>query len=260
MIDEIKKSINSILYERVSSPFYGTLIVSWLIINWRISYLTIFVDQDKLDKNKIDFIIENYYSINSLIILPVISTLVLLTVIPFLTNGAYWLDLKFKTWRVNKKNQIEGKQLLTLEQSIILRTEMREMEDSFDKLLDRKNEEIKTLKTELDSKRVINSDNTKTKTSKRLTRSGKGSSYSMGDYNELKSNKKLYDVFEQIAKSLKDSSQFPKDIDEKIKEYYLVNEIVDVDEDAWGSRAYFLTFKGEGIYKEHFNNTFRPEN
>jgi hypothetical protein len=260
MIDDIKKSINSILYERVSSPFYGTIIVSWLIVNWRIPYLTIFVDQDKLDKNKIDFILENYCSISDLVVFPAISTLTLLTVIPFLLNGAYWLDLKFKAWRVNKKNQIEGKQLLTLEQSIRLRTEMREMEENFDKLLQGKNEEIKALKTELETKRVTNSDNTKTKTSKRAKRSGKGSSYSMSDYSQLHNNKKLFSAFEKIAKSLKDTNQFPPDMDEKIKEYYLVNEIVDEDEDAWGNKNYFLTFKGEGIYKEHFNNTFRPEN
>jgi|GEM_PF-2504987 hypothetical protein len=260
MIDDIKKSINSILYERVSSPFFGTIIVSWLIINWKIPYLTIFVDQDKLDKNKIDFIIENYCSVDNLVVFPAISTLALLTVIPFLTNGAYWLDLKFKTWRVNKKNQIVGKQLLTLEQSIRLRTEMREMEESFDKLLEKKDEELKALKSELETKRVTNSDSAKTKTSKKITRSGKGSGYSLEDYNDLKNDEKLYSVFEQIAKSLKETNQFPPDLDEKIKEYYVVNEIVDEDEDAWGNKTYFLTFKGERIYKEHFNNTFRPQN
>jgi hypothetical protein len=259
MIDDIKKSVNSILYERVSSPFYGTLIVSWLIINWKIPYLTLFVDQDKLDKNKIDYITENYCFIDTLLLFPIISTIFLLTVIPFLTNGAYWLDLKFKTWRVNKKNQIEGKQLLTLEQSIRLRTEMKAMEENFDNLLEGKNEEIKALKSELEAKSLINSDSTKIKTSKRTTRSGRGSSYSVSDYNQLKNNKKIFSVFEAITKSLRDTNQFPKDIDEKVKEYYLVNEIVDEDEDAWGNKFYYLTFKGESIYKEHFNQTFRPE-
>ncbi|MFM7857589.1 MAG: hypothetical protein ACKO96_38120 [Flammeovirgaceae bacterium] len=258
MIDDIRKSINSILYERVSSPFYGTIIISWLIINWRIPYLTLFVDQDKLDKNKIDFIIDNYCSFDTLVIFPAISTFSLLTVIPFITNGAYWLDLKFKTWRVNKRNEIEGKQLLTMEQSIRFRTEMRELEESFDKLLEKKDEEIKTLKSELGTKRLPNSDNVKT--SKRATRTGKGSNYSYSDFTDLRDNQKLYKVFEEIAKSLKDTNQFPKDINEKIKEYYLVNEIVDEDLDAWGNKTYFLTYKGEEIYKEHFNNAFKSEN
>ena len=35
---DVKKSLNSIINERISSPFYGTLILSWLIWNWK--YLT----------------------------------------------------------------------------------------------------------------------------------------------------------------------------------------------------------------------------
>jgi hypothetical protein len=47
MQSEIKKSINSILFERLTSPLYGTLIISWLIWNWKIIYLTLFVDSEE---------------------------------------------------------------------------------------------------------------------------------------------------------------------------------------------------------------------
>lgn len=113
-MDEIKKSINLIFAERVSSPFYGTLVVSWLIWNWKIIYLTIFVDQDKITGNKIDFILNNYNNVWHFVFFPLISTFILLTLVPFITNAAYWSDLKFKTWRVNQKNTIEGKRLLTI--------------------------------------------------------------------------------------------------------------------------------------------------
>ena len=259
MITEIRKSINSIFADRVTSPFYGTLLVSWTIWNWKIIYLTLFVDQDKISENKIDFIISNYADINNLVTFPLVSTIVLLTIIPFLTNGAYWLDLKFTTWRRNKKNQIEGTRLLTVGQSIGLRTEIRNLEDSFEKLLERKNEEIAILKSELEKTKFVDDDSTKIKTTSKRTKSGRGSSYGMVDYNQLKNNAKLYSVFEKIAREIKSSEQFPKDIDEKTKEYYLVNEIVDEDQDVRGNNVYFLTFKGEGIYKEHFNRTFAPE-
>ncbi len=153
MIDDIKKSITSIFSERVSSPFYGTLAMSWLIWNWKIIYLTFIIDQNKIEGNKIDYIVTNYGSLNNLISLPLISTLILLTLIPFITNGAYWLDIKFTNWRVNAKNEIEGKQLLTVEQSIQLRMDIRELELNFDKLLEKKNEEIKFLKEELEKNR-----------------------------------------------------------------------------------------------------------
>ena len=66
---------------------------------------------------------------------PLLSTVILLTLIPFVSNGAYWLSLKFEKWRVDNKNEIEKKQLLTLEQSIQLRGQIIESERKFDSLL-----------------------------------------------------------------------------------------------------------------------------
>jgi hypothetical protein len=258
MIDEIKKSINSIFSDRISSPFYGTLIVSWLIWNWKIVYLTFFIDQDQIAGNKIEFIQTHYSDIHVLVTFPILSTIVLLTVLPFITNGAFWLDTVFTTWRINQKNKIEGKQLLTIEQSIRLRTEIRELEESIEKLLEKKNEEIKMLKQELElkSKPSTTPSSSKNTTAKRTTRSGKGSSYGLGDYTQLKKNSKLFDVLEDVVKSIREKSQFPTGLDPKVKEYYLVNEIVDEDKDAFGNTIYFLTFRGEEIYKEHFNKSF----
>jgi hypothetical protein len=146
MIKETKKSIQSILTQRVSSPFYGTLVISWLIWNWKIIYLTFFISEKKITNSKIDFIVSNYSETCNLIWFPLLSTILLLTIIPFITNGAYWLDLIFDNWRVNKKNNIEMKQLLTIEQSISLREQIVNMEKRFETLLADKNTEIEQLK------------------------------------------------------------------------------------------------------------------
>ncbi|UUW10284.1 hypothetical protein NLG42_05635 [Flavobacterium plurextorum] len=251
MIDEIKKSINSIFEERVSSPFYGTLIISWLIWNWKIVYLTFFVDQDKLDKIKIDFIMDNYNDVWHLVYFPLISTFTLITIIPFLTNGAYWLDLKFTTWRVNQKNEIEGKRLLTLEQSIKLRSELRELEESFDKLLEKKNEEIKVLKDQFETSSIKDVSQPSTR------KTSKGTNYSISDYRSLQSNGKAFMHFSEIVKSIKSTNQFPEKLEEDVKEYYLVNEIIYGQNDGYNGKDYFLTFKGEQMYKEFFNNNFK---
>lgn len=124
MIDEIKKSANSIFNERISSPFWGTLICSWLIWNWRIVYVTFIINQDKIPGTKIDYILNNFSDINYTVTYPLISTVLLLTLVPFITNGAFWLSLKFQQWRSDQKNAIEKRQLLTLEQSILLREEI----------------------------------------------------------------------------------------------------------------------------------------
>lgn len=149
MISELTKSINSILYERVTSPLYGALFFSWSVWNWKIIYLTIFVSAESIKETKIDYISNNYSDIHFLLTYPVISTLLLLTVVPFLTNAAYWAHIKFHKWKTDKKHEVEMKQLLTIEQSIQIRSEIAEQEKEFDNLLSRKNSEIEQLKLQI---------------------------------------------------------------------------------------------------------------
>jgi hypothetical protein len=156
-MQDIKKSISNILYERTTSPFYGTLFLSWIIWNWKILYLTLFVSEDKISSNKIDYIVANYSDIHNLVTYPLISTVVLITLIPFLVNGSYWISLSFANWRLNQKNLIEKKQLLTVEQSIELREQILKQEERFSKLVEDKNLEIEQLKdiiSEYDSSKV----------------------------------------------------------------------------------------------------------
>lgn len=156
MIDDLKKSLNEIIYERTTSPFYGTIITSWLIWNWRIIYLTFFVSEKRIKGHKIDYILDNYSDVEHIIIYPLISTLFLLTVIPFLSNGAFWLSLKFNKWKVDQKNIVDKKQLLSVEQSIELREQIAKQEERFAKLVEDKNLEIKQLNFELQEYRKIN--------------------------------------------------------------------------------------------------------
>lgn len=148
-MEEIKKSISAILYERTTSPLFGTLIFSWLLWNWEIPYLSFFVSENKLKINKIEYIMANHNEIHHLITYPVISTFILLTIIPFISNGAFWLSLRFNKWKIDQKNIVDKKQLLSIEQSIELREEISKQEERFAKLVEDKNIEIKQLNLEL---------------------------------------------------------------------------------------------------------------
>lgn len=139
-------SIRSILEERISSPFYGTLIISWILWNWKIFYITFFIKSKDIGVNKIDYIIQNCNEVHQLVTYPIISTLIILTIMPFITNGAYWITFLFDSWRIKKKNEILNNQLLTLEQSVQLRIEMNNSEEKYEKLLNSRDLEIQNLK------------------------------------------------------------------------------------------------------------------
>lgn len=150
MFSELKKSVSSILYERLSSPFYGTLLATWLVWNWKIPYLTFFVSEKIIEVNKIDYIVNNFTDSDTLILYPLYSTAVILTLAPLITNSSFWLHIKYNKWRFDQKNTLEMKTLLTLEQSIQLREEILQSEERLESLLERKNQDIKELNIKID--------------------------------------------------------------------------------------------------------------
>lgn len=161
MISDLKKSFSAILNERVSSPFYGALIVSWLVWNWKIVYLTIFISENTLKTDKITHIVDNYSDLSHLIIYPLLSTIFIVAIVPFFSNGSYWLFLIFNQWKINKQNEVQKKELLTLEQSIALREQIKSQEKRFEELLEDKNLRIKQLETEINLTQQSKSHDTK---------------------------------------------------------------------------------------------------
>jgi hypothetical protein len=257
MISDLRKSINSILFERVTSPLYGTVFFSWGVWNWKIIYLTLFVREENIAGTKIDFILNNYNDINGLVLYPLISAFLLLTVIPFISNGAYWLQLRFSQWKVDQKNIIERKQLLTLEQSLAIRKELKDKETEFEQLLVKKDQRIGSLELlvhDLESKLNDSS----------LNNQGKGfnkpknTKISVYDYGDLVKNEKAFKYFDEIVRSIKGFQGFPIDLPDEVKEYYIINDLV--DETEFGGRSIVdLTSKGNDIYKDHFNSNFSKQ-
>lgn len=151
MIDEFKRSVNKILNERLTSPFWGAFICSWLVFNWKIVYLTIFIDQDKIEGTKIDYIITNYCDYKNLIWFPLSSAILLIVVFPFITTGAYWINIKFNKWKNDLKNKVDGASLLTLEKSVQIREEIKNIHKKYEEVTKESEEEIKILNAELNA-------------------------------------------------------------------------------------------------------------
>jgi len=169
MFSEFKKSINSVVSERVSSPFWGAIIISWFIWNWQIIVFLFFTSEDKLplkegsnvQYNKVEYILNNYSDQWHIIWAPLLSTIIILAIVPFVANGAYWLFLRFRQWRISQKNKIEMRQVLTIEQSLQLRKEIKEQSNSFHKLIENKDALI--LSQENNIKQYANEINEKNK-------------------------------------------------------------------------------------------------
>ncbi|MET3502434.1 hypothetical protein ABIC45_004058 [Mucilaginibacter rubeus] len=149
MLSELKKSVNYIIYERTTSPFWGSFIFSWVICNWKIVMTIFVVNEDKLPVNKIDYISQNLINWKPVALYPFISTTILITIFPILSNGAYWLTIIYSKWRLDKKNTVEEKQLLTIEQSIAIRISSRQLEENYSRLVSDKETEITALKLEI---------------------------------------------------------------------------------------------------------------
>jgi hypothetical protein len=195
MIDEFKKSINNILYERVTSPFYGTFIISWLIWNWNIVYLTLFVSEKSLKVSKIVYINSNLIDYCKMIWYPLASSALLILVLPFVANGAFYVNLKFTVWKRNQKQKIEGDELLTKAESFALRQEILEQENKFLELLASKQNEIEQLKGIINNpaeiKNLDNEEKNEINTLTELVEKIKNSNQNLDFYNVLLRNIQL---------------------------------------------------------------------
>lgn len=149
MINDFRKSLNYILSERLTSPFFGAFFFSWFAWNWKIIYVTFFISEKLLETDKITYIIQNYYNYGDLFYRPLISTVVIVSLVPFISNGAYWLKLRFDKWKRNEKDKYDGERLLTIDESVAIRKEISNQETEFNKILKSHKTEIDQLKHQL---------------------------------------------------------------------------------------------------------------
>lgn len=241
MFSEVRESFNSVFKERITSPLYGAFIVSWLIWNWRILYLTFIVSPEKISETKIDYIIENYSDPSFIVWYPLLSTLILITIIPFFSNFAYLAHINFNKWRVDQRNSVEMKQLLTLEQSIELREELIRQKKRFDELLNDKNEELKKLsiankelEEKISSKKVNPFE--RPKDSEILNLAG-----------QIASNKELQkgvEIITKYSRARNPNLHSDKQLKSDVLTFFEINDLIDLK----GS-VYYWSSKGKEVLK-----------
>jgi|GEM_PF-3039794 len=150
MLSDYKKSLTSILEDRISSPFYGSFLFSWMIWNWKIIYLTLFVSQTSIAPyTKIEYIEKQYLNAPHLIIYPFLSAIFLILAMPYFSNLLFRVHLYYENDCRQRKEKYDSQKRLTIEQTAQIRTEMAEQASHYEGILKRSKEELKIEKEQI---------------------------------------------------------------------------------------------------------------
>lgn len=153
-MNELTKSIKAVLYERIQSPLAGSFLLTWLVWNWKIIYVTFFISEYKIEGTRIEYIINSSDQLH-LVWGPVFSTIAILTIIPLISYYAYWLSLIFKKMYIDKKNKIEGETLLTKKQNLELHRRLKEELEKVATIVLEKEEKVEQIKSEMTSMKEL---------------------------------------------------------------------------------------------------------
>ena len=282
-MSDLTTSIKEIFNERISSPFYGSLIVSWLLWNWEIPYVTFFIDQSRLGDsiNKIDYIFKHCDSWMLLLVAPLLSTGAIIFLLPYLTNYASKITAKFDRKRKDAQIEINRTQLLTIDQSVKILRQLEEQENSFKILLSSRDTEIDLLKKQLESalkveptsknKDLQNLLNSKAQEIKELQEKLNAlrlepatiypalppDSKTVTDLmyaeelDRFLKNENLTKWFDRISRFVQDQSQMYNNVPNDVQNYYLANDLIER-----AAKGYKFTEKGKYFLKHYTNKKF----
>jgi|SRR3989339_307992 len=240
MFKEISGSFYNNLNDRIKSPFYGSFIVSWCVWNWKVLYITFFVDSNLLlsSKNilKIDYIRELYtwnsidyytYGVSHLLIFPLVSSYVVIYWIPKMTSLFYEKSLENE----NKNREIKLKK----DQEFLKRKE--EFLEIEKKVLKKEAEvEIEKVKTEKTQEKIWDEEYDKFKETKYFQ-----------FFNQLKSS-----IYSHSGRTFSNPAGHRHDIiSADMKAYLDANKIIDIGKDKNGYEIATLTEKGKHFMKKY---------
>jgi len=105
MFKDIFFSLRDNLHERISSPLSGSFIISWLAWQWQPIYILLAQDYTMSINQRIDKVLA-ISNINSLMFFPLISTVLIISVVPLASALALWVKNKYyKLYLLINKNK-----------------------------------------------------------------------------------------------------------------------------------------------------------
>jgi hypothetical protein len=106
------KNLFTPISERVKSPLYSTLIISWLVSNWKILFVIIFFNKENLKPDIISYLDKEYLSFNNcsdyfrLIFTPLLLSTFYIFGLPLLDLSVFSYLEKIKRRKIEKRIEI----------------------------------------------------------------------------------------------------------------------------------------------------------
>lgn len=160
MIADVSKTIKVILYERITSPLFGTFVLAWCGWNWRIIVLFL-TDSSMAVIKKFQYLDTELYPSSSVsiihgLLLPVITTLFFIYIYPWFARKVYgyWREQQNEL----KKLQVEkdGEKPLTKEEAQKITNQALLSELQYQEEREKREARIKDLESLIKSLQVKN--------------------------------------------------------------------------------------------------------
>jgi hypothetical protein len=156
-MENLVKSIKEVMYDRVTSPLFGSFIVSWSIWNYKTIYILL---STKKVEDKFSYIENILYSdvwslLSCGLLYPLFTSLIFIFAFPYPEKFIY------KFWHARQKELKEAKQTiddetpLTKEESRKIKRNAFNLEIEYDKSIAKKDIEIKNLREMIENHDLI---------------------------------------------------------------------------------------------------------
>jgi len=159
MLDNLPNIFTNSVNDRLKSPLFGAFILSWIGWNWRIFYITFFIDNNQIPITKIEFIDQNYLDLWHILWYPIISTIIIIIFLPILQIGSFWIQENYKLIRDKLNMKIAPKKWLSPLLAKDLKRQYQNEIEEYENLIIRKDNSILKLikeKNEIEDKLKIN--------------------------------------------------------------------------------------------------------
>lgn len=252
---EIFQSLFESTNDRLKNPIIGSFIISWIIFNWRA--IAFFFFSNKNIEYKIEHINLNYSNFNNLFLFPIITSLIYITIFPYvLMTLDKLISLAVKT----RKNSVKDLIIFDLKNKQKIAEEESELENIKASFRDKKdlNYRIEILTNQIDEKdKIIQTLNDELGLIKKnLPPSNNDIEANLildSEYQKFK-EKSEFDYFPEIAKSINAENQISKNIDRLIIEKFKALDIISEKKEntSGGLRnLFYLTNKGIYYWKKY---------